>query len=86
MTSIDTLPVVESVLKLSGQKYEDIRKQWHPVLAEFKNALREVSTQGDDKSCHRYQERGQLLGRHADRTLRMRSDVSGSSRQNSTSP
>ncbi|WQF87365.1 hypothetical protein CDEST_12379 [Colletotrichum destructivum] len=54
-------PVERSCVDISGAPFKANRRAWTPVLEEFDKNLREVSSEGDEVSKNRHQERGQLL-------------------------
>jgi len=63
MSISQAFPIVESFLRVNDQRGVTNRKSWKPILEELEHALLQASKEGDAKSCHRHQERGQLLPR-----------------------
>ncbi|KAK7459925.1 carboxyl transferase [Colletotrichum acutatum] len=56
-------PVEKSTADLTASNFQANRKAWEPVLQEFDNYLKYVSSEGDDASTLRHQTRHQLLPR-----------------------
>ena len=55
-------PVGAANLDLKQSIFEGNRKAWDDVLQKYKDALQQVSSEGDATSQRRHQGRGQLLG------------------------
>lgn len=55
-------PVSDAKLDLRQTTFDSNRKAWEPVLQKYNQAMRYVSSEGDEASQRRHQVRGQLLG------------------------
>jgi len=56
-----SFPVVNTNIDLRGQQFQANKESWTLVLDRFEEALKQVSTEGNDVSLRRHQGRGQLL-------------------------
>lgn len=65
MTSSQSFPVERSSVDIRSPALEDARSKWGPILEEFEERLKEVSSEGSIASCSRHQHRGQLLRAHS---------------------
>jgi hypothetical protein len=65
MQNLSSLPLVNAIRDLSNEQSRSNRESWKPVLERFEASLKEVSSQGDEKSYSRQQDRGQLLGTYS---------------------
>lgn len=62
MAETNSFPVMQTNANLRETRYQMNRKAWDPVLEQFEEALRKTTSEGDERSQKRHQERGQLLG------------------------
>lgn len=61
MVTESSFPVHFANLDLRGELFQANKKSWEPVLEIFEDALKHVSSEGNDVSLKRHQGRGQLL-------------------------
>jgi hypothetical protein len=61
MATESSYPVLTANLDLRGELFQTNKKSWGPVLERFGDALKQVSSEGNDTSLKRHLGRGQLL-------------------------